>query len=561
MQDGLSPVEKVLGHLEKYTERRNGEFRTRCPAHSGTSADSLSIKEGDDGRALLYCHAGCEQQEIVGALDLGVVDLFADNGKPAAKKATKKAAKGDRPEETRVPANWDDTQDATITTDDLPDGDYYGFTSPAGEILYIQRHKGPYYRKVGDDLWKEGLKGYVEPVLYNLHELLEGVRASKTVLHLEGCKDVETARERLAEFVDCAWGDRLIRAWDEGWMDAPTELGDTLGRVVLGAAPGQTVVADSTTDLFYKLVRAAVDAAPDGRDEIVCDAANFPTDRYVLEGLARDRDREIAWLDPDPIEGPTTDDVASALAAHPGDVALVTLSHVNYRSAAIADLGAITALAHEAGALVLWDLSHSAGSVPVDLDDHDVDPAVGCTYKYLNGGAGAPAYLYIRRDLQAALRNPIQGWFGQAEQFEMGQGFRPRPGIAGWLTGTPGILGLVAAEEGIRLSVEAGIGAIRSKGIALTEYAIALHDAWLAPLGFGLGSPRPGARRGSHVSIRRSDARALTRRMIEAGVIPDFRAPDSIRIGLSPLTTSFRDVARGLANLRDLAAAAGPPAD
>jgi hypothetical protein len=205
MQDGLSPVEKVLGRLEKYSERRNGEFRTRCPAHSGTSADSLSIKGGDDGRALLYCHAGCEQQEIVEALDLGVVDLFADNGKPVAKKATNRAAKGDHQEETRIPADRDDPQDV-ITTDDLPDGDYYGFTSPAGEILYIQRHKGPYYRKVGEDLWKEGLKGYVEPVLYNLHELVEGVRAGKTVLHLEGCKDVETARERLAKFVPTTSG-------------------------------------------------------------------------------------------------------------------------------------------------------------------------------------------------------------------------------------------------------------------------------------------------------------------------------------------------------------------
>jgi kynureninase len=286
---------------------------------------------------------------------------------------------------------------------------------------------------------------------------------------------------------------------------------------------------------------------------IVTDRANFPTDRYVLEGLARDRDRTIAWLDPDPIEGPSVADVEAALAAHDGEVALVTLTHVNYRSAAIADLPAITALAHEAGALVLWDLSHSAGSVPVRLGEHGDDLAVGCTYKYHNSGQGAPAYHYIRADLQAALRNPIQGWFGQAEQFEMGQGFRPRPGIGGWLTGTPGVLGLAAAEEGIRVSVEAGIEAIRAKGIALTEYAIALHDAWLGPLGFTLGSPREAARRGAHVAVRRHDARALTRALIAAGVLPDFRAPDSIRLGLSPLTTRFVDVARGMEILRDLA--------
>ena len=281
----------------------------------------------------------------------------------------------------------------------------------------------------------------------------------------------------------------------------------------------------------------------------------------MLEGLARDRDREIAWLDPD-VDRRTdrVGNVPRSCDAHPGDVALVTLSHVNYRSAAIADLPAITALAHDAGALVVWDLSHSAGSIPVGLAEHGVDLAVGCTYKYLNGGPGAPAYLYVRSELQAELRNPIQGWFGQAEQFEMGQGFRAQPGIAGWLTGTPGILGLAAAEEGIRLVAEAGIDRIRAKGIALTEYAIALHDAVLAPLGFTLGSPREAARRGAHVSIRRADARDLTRRMIAAGVIPDFRAPDSIRLGLSPLTTSFTDVRRAIDRIAELAGAEGAPA-
>ena len=290
----------------------------------------------------------------------------------------------------------------------------------------------------------------------------------------------------------------------------------------------EVAICDSTTVDFYRLASAALDARP-GRRIVVTDRANFPTDRYVLEGLARDRDREIAWLDPDPIEGPSVDDVAAALAAHEDNVALVTLSHVNYRSAAIADLAPITALAHDAGALVLWDLSHSAGSVPVGLAEHGVDLAVGCTYKYLNGGPGAPAYLYVRADLQAELRNPIQGWFGQADQFEMGQGFRPMAGIAGWLTGTPGILGLTAAEEGIRLSVEAGIDAIRAKGIALTEYAIALHDAQLAPLGFRLGSPRDPARRGSHV-VRaagrcarpdpRADRRRRPARLPRAGLDP-----------------------------------------
>jgi kynureninase len=359
------------------------------------------------------------------------------------------------------------------------------------------------------------------------------------------------ALERLARVAAEEWAGRLIRGWED-WLAAPRRVGDLLGTAILGAQADEVAICDSTTVDFYRLASAALDAHPDRRF-VVTDRANFPTDRYVLEGLARDRRREIVWLDPDPVDGPSAADVEVALADHRGDVALVTLSHVNYRSAAIADLAAITRLAHDAGALVLWDLSHSAGALPVGLAENAVDLAVGCTYKYLNGGPGAPAWLYIRRDLQAKLRNPIQGWFGQADQFEMGQGFRAAPGITGWLTGTPGILGLAAAEEGIRLSAEAGIDAIRAKGMKLTSYAVALHDAWLAPRGFTLGSPRDQEARGSHVSVRRWDARELTKELINAGVVPDFRAPDSIRLGLSPLTTSFTDVARGMAVLADLA--------
>ena len=360
-----------------------------------------------------------------------------------------------------------------------------------------------------------------------------------------------SALDRVARVARDEWAGELIRGWDH-WLDAPTRVGNLLGTEVLGARPDEVAICDSTTVDFYRLASAALSARPDRR-VIVTDRANFPTDRYVLEGLARDRDREIAWLDPDPIEGPTVGDVESALAAHAGNVALVTLTHVNYRSAAIAELPTITRLAHDAGALVLWDLSHSAGSVPVGLADHEVDLAVGCTYKYLCGGPGAPGYLFVRRELQDTLRNPIQGWFGQAQQFEMGQGFQPRPGIAGWLTGTPGMLGLAAAEEGIRIVAEAGIDRIRAKGIALTEFLIARFDAELAPLGFTLGSPRESARRGAHVSIRRDDARDMTRRMIAAGIIPDFRAPDSIRLGLSPLTTTFAEVAHAVHAIADLA--------
>jgi kynureninase len=356
--------------------------------------------------------------------------------------------------------------------------------------------------------------------------------------------------DRLGAVVGNEWGGELIRAWDH-WIDEPAKVGDLLAVEILGARPGEVILSDSTTVNFYKLARAALAARP-RRRIVITDRANFPTDRYVLEGLAADGSAEIAWLDPDPIEGPELDEIAAVLDEHPGDVALLTLSHVNYRSAAIADMAAITRLAHAAGALVLWDLSHSAGSIEVDLEGSQVDLAVGCTYKYLNGGPGAPAWLYVRKSLQGQLHNPIQGWFGQRDQFAMGQGYEPRPDIGAWLTGTPGMLALATAEVGIRLVAEAGMARIRAKGIALTEYAIALVDDRLASYGVTLGSPRDPARRGAHVALRHPDARRLTAGLIHAGVVPDFRAPDSIRLGLSPLTTSFADVARGVAALERL---------
>jgi len=277
--------------------------------------------------------------------------------------------------------------------------------------------------------------------------------------------------------------------------------------------------------------------------------SEFPTDRYVVEGLAAARGLAIRWIDDDPIEGVTLDDIDRVLDV---DVALLVLSHVNYRSAAIADLPAITRRARAGGALVVWDLSHAAGAVPVELAAAGADLAVGCTYKYLNGGPGSPGYLYVRRELQGELRPPIQGWFAQEDQFAMGPTFRRRDGIAAWLTGTPGVIGLAAAEAGMELTADAGVERIRAKGIALTEYVIELHDAWLAPLGCTLGSPRDAARRGAQVAIRHPAAERLVAELMERAVITDFRAPDSIRIGCSPLTTSFEDVWRGLVALRDL---------
>jgi kynureninase len=353
---------------------------------------------------------------------------------------------------------------------------------------------------------------------------------------------------RLEEVVRAGWGGRMIRGWSEGWLELPQRIGDLIGGELLGAAPGQVVVADSTTVCLYKLASAALAARP-GRTEVVTDRDNFPTDRYVLESLARARGLTIRWIEADPGNGPGPDDVAAVTGPQ---TALVALSHVAYRSAFVLDMAAITRVAHDAGALALWDLCHSVGALPVALDADGADLAVGCTYKYLNGGPGAPAFLFVRGEHQATLRQPIWGWLGRRDPFEMAQGFRPADGIGGMLSGTPPVLALTAVQSGVELVVEAGIDAIRSKAIALTEFAIALADRWLGPLGVTIGSPRDSARRGAHVALVHPAARDLSRSLLERGVIVDFRTPDALRVGLSPLSTSFADVHNGLAALREL---------
>jgi kynureninase len=357
-----------------------------------------------------------------------------------------------------------------------------------------------------------------------------------------------TTVERLHDAIALEWGARGVRAWDEGWLELPLAVGDRLGAAALGAAPGQVAVADSTTVCFYKLACAALDARP-GRTRIITDLDNFPTDRYVLEGLAGERGLQLVWLDGDPCGGPEPEAVASVIDA---DTALVTFSHVSYRSAHIADMAAINSIVRDAGALMLWDLSHSAGSVPLSLDGDHAPLAVGCTYKYLNGGPGAPAYMYVARELQPELHQPIWGWLGRRDPFEMAPGYEAASGVRGLLSGTPPVLALTAVDEGVRIVAEAGINAIRAKGMALTELAIALADTRLAPLGVSVASPRDPARRGAHVALAHPNARELCARLIEVGVIPDFRRPDVIRFGLSPLTTRFVDVWDGVEALTRL---------
>lgn len=356
-------------------------------------------------------------------------------------------------------------------------------------------------------------------------------------------------RERLAAVVSVEWGERLIRGWDEGWLELPVSVGDRLGGL-LGAAPGQVVVGDSTSVCFYKLARAAVALRP-GRREIVTDEDNFPTDRYVLEGIARELDLEVVWLRFDRTLGPSVAAVASAVSER---TALVSFSHVSYRSAFVADMAAITRVAHDAGALVLWDLSHSVASVPVGLDSSEADLAVGCTYKYVNGGPGAPAFMYVRRDLLPDVAQPIWGWLGRRDPFMMAQGYESAGDIRRLLSGTPSVLGLVAVGEGVALVERAGIDRIRAKGIVLTELAVALVDQRLAAFCVSVVSPRDFRVRGAHVAIAHPEARALCAALISRGVIVDFREPDVIRLGLSPLVTRFVDVWDAVEVLRSLLA-------
>ena len=361
-------------------------------------------------------------------------------------------------------------------------------------------------------------------------------------------RPLQAVGDALARVVSEGWSERLIRSWTEGWMELPLVLGDRIG-ALLGAGAGQVAVADSTTVCFYKAASAALDARP-GRLEMVTDHGNFPTDRYVLESLAAARGLRVRWLEPaDPTRGPSAEEVARVLSDR---TALVTFTHVDYRSAAILDMAAITQVAHDAGALTIWDLSHSVGSVPVELDAAGADLAVGCTYKYLFGGPGSPAFIYVRSEFQASLPQPIWGWLGRRDPFRMDPGYEPAAGIRAFLSGTPPILALSALAPGIEVVTRAGLERIRAKGSALTELAIALADRWLAEHGVTVASPRDPRIRGAHLALAHRDAAALCQRLGDRGVLVDYRAPDVVRLGLSPLTTRFVEVWDGVSALREI---------
>lgn len=346
--------------------------------------------------------------------------------------------------------------------------------------------------------------------------------------------------ERMTHAVKQQWGERLIRSWNEGWIDASTRIGGKIGQL-LGAKPGEITVADSTTVNLFKLATAALQAQP-GRHKIVTDDLNFPSDLYALQGICNllGPEYQIEVVpSSDGVHGPV-DALAQAIDQK---TALLTLSHTVFKSAYTYDMAAITEVAHCQGVLVLWDLSHAAGSVDIDLGQVHTDLAIGCTYKYLNGGPGAPAFLYVRDDLQPLLTNPIQGWMGQANMFNFSLDYDRPPGLAHFLTGTPPILATLAIEPGVDLLLEAGIDRLRAKSVQQTDYLIALWERELAPLGFTLNTPRAAEARGSHVSLGHEDAWRIDQALIhDMHVLPDFRKPDNIRFGITPLYTSFTDI-------------------
>ena len=360
---------------------------------------------------------------------------------------------------------------------------------------------------------------------------------------------------RVHDVVDHEWGDQLIRSWPERWWDLADEVGSQIAPLI-GAESGEVIVADSTSVVLFKLTLAALQARP-GRSRIVTDDMNFPTDAYVTIAAADlAGGREIVVVpSADGINGPED----ALVAALDDDTTLLTLTHVAFKSGYRYDMERLTRAAHDVGALVLWDLSHSVGAVPVDLGGAGADLAVGCTYKYLNGGPGSPAFLYVNSRIDAEVENPLSGWWGHERPFAFDLEYTPASSIRRFQTGTMPILSLSAIETGVALTTEAGIDNLRAKSIGLSEFLIEQSRVHLEPLGFTLASPADSVRRGSHVSLRHEDGWRIVRAMIEHGdVIPDFREPDNLRFGLTPLTTSHTELHTAIIRIKELMAAGLP---
>ncbi len=347
-----------------------------------------------------------------------------------------------------------------------------------------------------------------------------------------------TAAPALADAATRQWGDRLIRSWNEGWIDAPARLGAKIAPLI-GAQPHEVTVGDSTSINLFKLLVAALRIDPERRT-IVAEAGNFPTDLHIAEGA-------VGCVPGARLHAVARDQLAATIGP---DTAVVLLTHVHYKTAERFDMPAWTGAAQDAGALILWDLSHSAGAVPVDLNGAGADLAVGCGYKYLNGGPGAPAFLYVAERWQERLANPLSGWMGHAAPFDFADAYAPAPGIKRWLAGTPAILGMAALEAGLDVWAAVDFAPVAAKSAALFDILVSAGDA----LGLECISPRDPAKRGSHISFRHAHAYGLTQALIARGVIGDFRAPDILRLGLTPLYLSHEDVWRAGEILREVLA-------
>jgi kynureninase len=357
----------------------------------------------------------------------------------------------------------------------------------------------------------------------------------------------------VGDFLSQEWGNEVVTGWAH-WIDEAQVAGDLLGRAVLGAGPGQVLVCDTTSVNFYQLCVAAIKARP-GRKTIITDAANFPTDRYILDGIAKQFELNLIIIDnEDPAIAENELVTADLLEKYMSeDVALVTFEVIQYRSGARSDIQSITDLARSYGALVVWDASHAAGAIEMNFDQCGVDLAVGCTYKYGNSGPGSPAWLYVNKKIQKELQVPIQGWFGNEDQFGMGPHFEKAEGIRGFQIASPSIIGIRGVQVAFSMIEEAGIDVIAAKAALGTQMMIDLYDEWLAPLGYTLLTSRNPKERGGHISIGHPEAARICVALRKfANVIPDYRTPNAIRLAIAPLPTSYVEVWDGFQRIRDL---------
>lgn len=363
------------------------------------------------------------------------------------------------------------------------------------------------------------------------------------------------SKEMINQVVNEQWGDRLIRSWNTDWLDINRRIGSKIAKLI-GAKPHEVILTDSTSLNLFKLAYGSLKLQGEGRTRIVSDTLNFPSDLYILQGLIDlfGNRHELVLAKSDDGIIVKVDDVSSLINSN---TSLVSLSYVSFKSAFKYDMDAITRIAHDHGAHIIWDLSHAVGAVQVDLNDSQVDMAVGCTYKYLNGGPGSLAFLYVREDLQDKIINPVWGWFADANPFDFEMQFSAAKGINRFLTSTTPILSAASTEPGIDLLLEAGIDSIRDKSVQQTQFLIGLVDQLLVPLGFSLSSPRNPEQRGSHIAISHTEAYRITQAMIHPLkdnliVIPDFRAPDIIRLGIAPLYTQYQDIYYCVLRIREI---------